>query len=158
MEEKLGGFHFNDSKYGDDDLTAGSINPYQLFLIFYELVEGMDARRMNHANDLGWMIDASHNLKDPLEDLLQSVEAIKIAYTQALLVDQEKLEDARAENDVATAQEILQKAYRTDVRSLVAQGRINSGGALDPIQLYRDLKIREHLIKERGQKAVATGL
>jgi L-rhamnose isomerase/sugar isomerase len=158
MEEKLGGFHFNDSKYGDDDLTAGSINPYQLFLIFYELVEGMDARRMNHANDLGWMIDASHNLKDPLEDLLQSVEAIKIAYTQALLVDQEKLEDARAGNDVATAQEILQKAYRTDVRSLVAQGRINSGGALDPIQLYRDLKIREHLIKERGQKAVATGL
>lgn len=72
MEEKLGGFHFNDSKYGDDDLTAGSINPYQLFLIFKELVEGMDARGMNHAADLAWMIDASHNVKDPLEDLLQS--------------------------------------------------------------------------------------
>src|SRR5437773_2576501 len=80
MEGKLGGFHFNDSKYGDDDLTVGSIKPYQLFLIFNELVEGMDARGMNHATDMGWMIDASHNVKDPLEDLLQSVEAIMIAY------------------------------------------------------------------------------
>jgi L-rhamnose isomerase/sugar isomerase len=70
MENKLGGFHFNDSKYGDDDLTVGSIRPYQLFLIFRELVEGMNARGMDHAQDLGWMIDASHNIKDPLEDLL----------------------------------------------------------------------------------------
>ncbi len=158
MEGKLGGFHFNDSKYGDDDLTVGSINPYQLFLIFYELVEGMDERGMNHANDLGWMIDASHNLKDPLEDLMQSIEAIKIAYAQALLVDQEKLEDARNKNDVTRAQEILQEAYRTDARPLVAQARINVGGVLEPIALYRELKVREHLIKERGQKTVATGL
>ncbi|RYF51283.1 MAG: sugar isomerase, partial [Cytophagaceae bacterium] len=78
MENKLAGFHFNDSKYGDDDLTVGSINPYQLFLIFNELVEGMDARGMDHATGLGWMIDASHNVKDPIEDLLQSVQAIKI--------------------------------------------------------------------------------
>ena len=158
MEGKLGGFHFNDSKYGDDDLTAGSINPFQLFLIFFELVEGMDAKGMNHASDLGWMIDASHNVKDPLEDLLQSVEAIKIAYAQALLVDKEKLEEARERNDVTGAQEILQNAYRTDVRPLVAQARLNAGGALDPVQIYRELKIREHLIKERGQKTVATGL
>src|SRR4028118_2103361 len=108
MEEKLGGFHFNDSKYGDDDLTVGSINPYQLFLIFNELVEGMDAKGMNHATDLGWMIDASHNVKDPLEDLLQSVEAIQIAYAQALLVDSEALEAARESNDVVKAQEIMQ--------------------------------------------------
>jgi len=158
MEGKLGGFHFNDSKYGDDDLTVGSINPYQLFLIFYELVEGMDSRGMNHANDLGWMIDASHNLKDPLEDLMQSVEAIKIAYAQALLVDQQKLEEARQMSDVAKAQDILQSAYRTDVRPLVSQARLNAGGAHDPIQLYRELNIRESLIKERGQKTVATGL
>jgi len=79
MEKKLGGFHFNDSKYGDDDLTVGSIHPYQLFLIFQELVEGMNAQSMNHASDLSWMIDASHNIKDPLEDLLQSVEAIQLA-------------------------------------------------------------------------------
>lgn len=158
MEGKLGGFHFNDSKYGDDDLTAGSIKPYQLFLIFNELVEGMDARKMNHANDLGWMIDASHNVKDPLEDLLQSVEAIMIAYAQALLVDRNALNEAQASNDVAKAQEILQEAFRTDVRPLVAQARLESGGAMNPLALYRSLKVREQLIKERGSKTVATGL
>jgi L-rhamnose isomerase/sugar isomerase len=104
------------------------------------------------------MIDASHNIKDPLEDLLQSVEAIKIAYAQALLVDAKKLEAARQNNDVVTAQEILQNAYRTDVRPLVAEARLRSGSALDPIQLFRKLKVREKLIKERGEKTVATGL
>ncbi|WP_276480186.1 TIM barrel protein [Paraflavitalea pollutisoli] len=157
-EGKLGGFHFNDSKYGDDDLTVGSINPYQLFLIFNELVEGMDARSMNHATDLGWMIDASHNVKDPLEDLLQSVEAIKIAYAQALLVDTKALQQAQDQSDVARAQEILQQAYRTDVRPLVAEARLQAGGALDPLGLFRTHKVREQLIKERGQKTVATGL
>ncbi|MDB5211984.1 MAG: sugar isomerase, partial [Sediminibacterium sp.] len=157
-EKKLGGFHFNDSKYGDDDLTVGSIDPYQLFLIFNELVEGMDARNMNHANDLGWMIDASHNVKDPLEDLLQSVEAIMIAYTQALLVDTKALQSAQENNDVAKAQEILQQAYRTDVRPIVAEARLQSGAALSPLQLFREQKIREQLIKERGEKTVATGL
>ena len=158
MEGKLGGFHFNDSKYGDDDLTVGSINPYQLFLIFSELIEGMDAKGMDHATGLGWMIDASHNIKDPLEDLLQSVEAIKIAYAQALLVDAAKLDEARQNNDVVKSQEILQDAYRTDVRPLVAEARLRAGAALEPLQLFRKIKVRENLIKVRGLKAVATGL
>ena len=158
MEGKLGGFHFNDSKYGDDDLTAGSIKPYQLFLIFSELVDGMDAKGMNHAKDLGWMIDASHNVKDPLEDLLQSVEAIQIAYAQALLVDRVALEAAREANDVVRCQEILQAVFRTDVRALVAQARLELGGALDPIALFREEKMRDQLIKARGAKTVATGL
>ncbi len=158
MEEKLGGFHFNDSKYGDDDLTVGSINPYQLYLIFNELVEGMDTRGMNHATDLGWMIDASHNIKDPLEDLLQSVEAIKIAYAQALLVDRKALAAAQEENDVVKAQEVLQQAYRTDVRPLVAEARRRAGGALQPLEVFRKLKIRETLVGNRGKKTVATGL
>jgi L-rhamnose isomerase/sugar isomerase len=158
MEGKLAGFHFNDSKYGDDDLTVGSINPYQLFLIFNELVEGMDARGMNHATGIGWMIDASHNIKDPIEDLLQSVEAIKIAYAQALLVDQSALKQAQQDNDVVQAQEILQQAYRTDVRPLVARARLLAGGALQPLTLFRKLAVRENLIKERGLKTIATGL
>jgi L-rhamnose isomerase / sugar isomerase len=158
MEGKLGGFHFNDSKYGDDDLTVGSIKPYQLFLIFNELIAGMDAKGMNHATDLGWMIDASHNVKDPLEDLLQSVEAIKIAYAQALLVDAKALETARQENDVVKAQELLQDAFRTDVRPLVAEARLRAGAALEPLQAYRKLEARKGLIKERGLKTVATGL
>jgi L-rhamnose isomerase/sugar isomerase len=158
MEGKLGGFHFNDSKYGDDDLTVGSIKPYQLFLIFNELVEGMDARSMDHNRDLGWMIDASHNVKDPLEDLLQSVEAILISYAQALLIDQKALESARTQNDVVLAQEILQQAFRTDVRSLVAEARLRAGGALDPLMVFRKAGVREKLLKERGSKSVATGL
>jgi L-rhamnose isomerase/sugar isomerase len=158
MEGKLGGFHFNDSKYGDDDLTVGSIKPYQLFLIFNELIEGMDAKGMNHATDLGWMIDASHNVKDPLEDLLQSVEAIMISYAQALLVDRKELTDAQNNNDVIASQEILQNKFRTDVRPIVAEARLRRGGALDPLAIYRSEKVREHLIKERGAKAFATGL
>jgi len=158
MEGKLGGFHFNDSKYADDDLTTGSVKPYQLFLIFNELVEGMDAKGMNHANGLGWMIDASHNVKDPLEDLIQSVEAIKIAYTQALLVDRKALKQAQSENDVVKCQEILQQAFRTDVRSIVAESRLRRNGALNPLQLFRDLKVRENLIQERGLVTAASGL
>lgn len=158
MEGKLGGFHFNDSKYGDDDLTAGSIKPYQLFLIFNELVDGMDAKGMNHAKDLGWMIDASHNVKDPLEDLIQSVEAIQMSYAQALLVDKQAIDQAREENDVVKCQEILQAAFRTDVRPLVAQARLELGGALDPLGYFRASGIRAELIKNRGEKTVATGL
>lgn len=118
----------------------------------------MDARGMNHAKDLGWMIDASHNVKDPLEDLLQSVEAIMIAYAQALSVNRHALEDAQANNDVARAQEILQNAFRTDVRAIVAEARLRAGAALNPLNLYRELKVRENLIQERGLKTVATGL
>src|SRR3954464_11709878 len=158
MEGKLGGFHFNDSKYGDDDLTVGSIKPYQLFLIFNELVEGMDAKEMNHTTDLGWMIDASHNVKDPLEDLLQSVEAIMFTYAQALLVDRKKLNEAQLQSDVVAAQEILQSTFRTDVRALVAEARLRAGGALNPLGVYRKEKVRENLIKQRGLKTVATGL
>ncbi len=158
MEGKLGGFHFNDSKYGDDDLTTGSMKPYQLFLIFNELVEGMDAKGMNHATDLGWMIDASHNVKDPLEDLLQSVEAITIAYTQALMVDRKALEKAQNENDTVKCQEILQSVFRTDVRAIVAEARLRAGASLQPVNFFRSLKVREQLVKERGAVTVATGL
>jgi L-rhamnose isomerase/sugar isomerase len=158
MEKKLGGFHFNDSKYGDDDLTVGSINPYQLFLIFNELVEGMDARGMNHAHDLGWMIDASHNVKDPLEDLMQSVESILQAYAKALLLDTAALKSAQLQNDVSLCQEILQEAYQTDVRPLVAEARLQSGGVLDPIGFYRSNALRNKLIDARGTQTKATGL
>ena len=158
MENKLAGFHFNDSKYGDDDLTAGSINPYQLFLIFNELVQGMNDHNMNHATDLSWMIDASHNVKDPLEDLMQSVEAIKIAYAQALLIDAEMLKSAQQKNDVAMAQEILQNAFRTDVRPLLREARIRLGASINPIELFRKAKLRDLLISERGTNTIATGL
>jgi L-rhamnose isomerase / sugar isomerase len=156
LKGKLGGFHFNDSKYGDDDLTVGSIKPYALFLIFNELVYGMENNPQNP--DLNWMIDASHNIKDPLEDLIQSLEAIQEAYAKALLIDQAELKVAQLNNDVVKCQEILQGAYRTDVRSLLEKVRLSSGGALNPINAYRSLNVRDTLIKERGKNTVATGL
>lgn len=157
MKGRLGGFHFNDSKYGDDDLTVGNIKPYQLFLIFNELVYGMQNNTSKNP-PLAWMIDASHNLKDPLEDLIQSLEAIQIAYAQALLVDRIALEIAQAENDVVRCQEILQAAFRTDVRALIAEARCQKGGAINPIDCYRSANIRKQLIAERGRNVVATGL
>lgn len=154
-QNKLGGFHFNDSKYADDDLTVGCIKPYQLFLIFNELVDGME----HTANpDLAWMIDASHNLKDPLEDLLESVEAIMIAYAQALILDGKSLSAAQQNNDVTFAQEVMQDAFRTDVRPLVAESRRIMNSALHPINTYRHLKVRKELIRERGADTLSTGL
>ncbi len=156
MKGKLGGFHFNDSKYGDDDLTAGSIKPYQLFLIFNELVIGMEENTNGHK--LAWMIDSSHNLKDPLEDLMQSIEAIQVAYAQALLVNRKMLQQAQQENDVVLCQEILQEACRTDVRPLIREARLRAGGSLHPIAQFRKMKVREKLIRERGRESTATGL
>lgn len=152
---KLGGFHFNDSKYGDDDLTVGSVKPYQLFLIFCELVQGM---RETSNPELSWMIDASHNLKDPMEDLLQSVESVKIAYSKALLVNYDGLKAAQMLNDVTAAQFILQEAFRTDVRPLVKESIYRKGGALDPVAAYRTFDIRNNLIKVRGLDSKSTGL
>jgi L-rhamnose isomerase/sugar isomerase len=152
---KLGGFHFNESKYGDDDLTVGSLKPYQLFLIFCELVQGMEE---TSNPDLSWMIDASHNLKDPMEDLLQSVETIKIAYAKALLVDYNELKTFQQKNDVAACQSILQDAFRTDVRALVVESYYASGGVIDPLKAYRELKIRQKLIEARGVDSKSSGL
>lgn len=156
LKGKLGGFHFNDSKYGDDDLTVGSIKPFALFLIFNELVQGIQHNPQNPYP--AWMIDASHNIKDPLEDLIQSLEAIQEAYAKAMLIDQNKLMEAQAAHDVTLCQEIIQSAYRTDVRPLLEKARLARGGALSPIQTYRNLKVRETLIKERGLHSVASGL
>ena len=155
MIDMLGGFHFNDSKYGDDDLTTGSIKPFQLFLIFHELVS---AGGGSQAPDLAYMIDQSHNLKDPLEDLIQSTEALLLAYAQALVVDRPALASAQEANDPAQAQETLQRAYRTDVRPLVAEARRRNGGALAPLAAYRAVGYRQATIDERGEGAVSTGL
>lgn len=154
-EGKLGGFHFNDSKYGDDDLTVGSLKPYQLFLIFGELVRGVNN---NPSLNMSWMIDASHNLKDPLEDLIQSVEAIQLAYAQALIVDWDALNEAQLTNDVTMCQEILQGAFRTDLRPLLAEARLRSNGAINPLKAYRALNVRKELIKKRGSKSISSGL
>jgi L-rhamnose isomerase/sugar isomerase len=154
MVGRLGGFHFNDSKYGDDDLTTGSIRPFQLFLIFCELVEAGGGR----VPELAYMVDQSHNLKDPLEDLIQSTEALLLAYAQALLVDRDALSAAQEDNDPALAQEILQSTFRTDARPLLAEARRRAGAAIAPLAAYRAIGYREARIAQRGRDTVATGL
>jgi L-rhamnose isomerase/sugar isomerase len=132
---KLGGFHFNDSKYGDDDLTAGSIKPYGLFLVFHELVQAERERLMGFAP--AYMIDQSHNIKDPLEDMLQTVDQLQLAYAKAHLVDHDALEVYQNDGDVVMAERILKDAFETDVRPLVAEARRRNGAALDPIAAFR---------------------
>jgi len=146
---KLGGFHFNDSKYGDDDLATGSIKPYQLFLVFNELVDAEE-------EDLEWfdpdyMIDQSHNLKDPIEAFLQTVDQLQKAYAKALLVDRERLDEYQQRNDVLQAENTLKAAYETDVSALVAEARRRQGGALDPVDTFRASGYREAKHEERSE-------
>jgi L-rhamnose isomerase / sugar isomerase len=155
--KSLGGFHFNGSMYGDDDLTTGSIKPYQLFLIMNELVSANNDEALNAALP-SFMIDASHNTKDPLVDLLQSLENISVAYTKALLVDRNALHQAQESNDVVAAEQILQNAFLTDIRSLVAEARVRSGAAINPIKYFIDNELRQNLIAQRGSNTIATGL
>jgi L-rhamnose isomerase/sugar isomerase len=154
MTGRLGGFHFNDSKYGDDDLTVGSIDPYRFFLIVCELIDAGNGRMP----DLAYMIDASHNLKDPLEDLIQATDQIQLTIAQALLVDRDALSAAQDDDDPALAAEILHAAFRTDVRPLVAEARRRNGAAADPLTEFRRSGYRAAKIAERGTDARSTGL
>ncbi|WP_447761498.1 L-rhamnose catabolism isomerase [Sphingopyxis panaciterrae] len=153
---KLGGFHFNDSKYGDDDLDSGSINPHQLFLVFNELVEA----EMNSRGDFrpAYMIDQSHNVTDPIESMLSSAEAIVGAYAKALLVDREALLAAQEANDTMMAFQALRTAYRTDVTPILAAARADAGGAIDTIAAYRASGWRGRKAQERKAAGAAAGI
>lgn len=150
---KLGGFHFNDSKYGDDDLDSGSINPHQLFLVFNELIEAQNNPRKGF--NPAYMIDQSHNITDPIESMLSSAEAIATAFTKALLVDRAALLEAQACNDVMAAFQCLRLAYRTDVSPILAEARYKAGGALMPLNAYRSMQWR--LLKSQHRKSVGLG-
>jgi L-rhamnose isomerase/sugar isomerase len=146
--EKLGGFHFNDSKYGDDDLDAGSIKPFQLFLIFHELITG--ALRGLRSNPVpAYMIDQSHNVTDPVESLIVSAGEIQRAYVQALLVDRRALEGYQAANDAVMALGALKEAFTTDVGPILARARVKAGGAADPLVAFRESGYRAQKEKER---------
>jgi len=150
---KLGGFHFNDSKYGDDDLDAGSINPHQLFLVFNELIaaEQRDPAGFNPA----YMLDQSHNVTDPIESLLNSAGAVAGAYARALVVDRDALAEHQRANDVIMGFNTLRRAYDTDVAPILAMARYEAGGAIDPIAAYRASDWRAR--KAQIRKPVATG-
>lgn len=150
---RLGGFHFNDSKFADDDLSAGSIKPYQLFLVFNELVDAALDPRVRRARPRfapAHMIDQCHNLKDPIEDLVLSAVEIHRAYTKAWLVDRAALAAAQEANDVVLAERALKRAYETDVSPILAEVRRRKGAAIDPLDAYRRSGYRAARARERG--------
>lgn len=155
--EKLGGFHFNDSKYGDDDLDAASIKPYQLFLIFNELIDA-ELAGLNNFNP-AYMIDQSHNVTDPLESMLTSANEILRCYVQAHLVDRAALKEAQNKGDAIAAMAVLKQAFTTDVSPILAAARQRSGGAIDPIAVYRASGYRKQKTAERpAQKGISAGI
>ncbi len=150
---KLGGFHFNDSKYGDDDLDSGSINPHQLFLVFNELVEA-ELHPRDGFNP-AYMIDQSHNVTDPIESMMSSAEAIVSCYAKAVIVDRDALHAAQDSNDTMMAFQALRRAYNVDVAPILAMARMESSGAIDVLTAYRESGYRPRKAQER--KAVGLG-
>jgi len=143
---KLAGFHFNDSKYGDDDLDAGSVSPYRLFLVFNELVA---AAREGVPFDPAYMLDQSHNVTDPIESLMTSAVQVQRSYAQALLVDRAALDAAQDANDAMTATHLLKQAFQTDVTPLLQRVRLDAGGAIDPVAAYRASGYRSRVAAQR---------
>ena len=144
---KLAGFHFNDSKYGDDDLDSGSIKPFQLFLVFNELVDAELERVPGF--DPAYMLDQSHNVTDPIESLMTSAVEVVRAYVQAHLVDRGALLEAQEKNDAIAALSALKQAFTTDVAPILAMARSRAGGAVDPVATYRASGYRRHKAEER---------
>jgi L-rhamnose isomerase/sugar isomerase len=144
---KLGGFHLNDSRFGDDDLDAGSVDPFRLFLVFNELVDAEQRQAWDEAPAL--MLDQSHNLTDPIESLMLSADAARRAHAQALLVDRAQLAELQARNDAAMAAETLRRAFRTDVTPLLAEARRRAGGAIEPVGAYRLSGYRKRVAARR---------
>ncbi len=152
---RLGGFHFNDSKYGDDDLDAGSIKPFQLFLIFHELVqESLRATRQSPPPT--YMIDQSHNVTDPIESLMNTVEELQRGYAQALLVNREELSFHQDSNDAIMALKTLKRAFATDVSPVLSMARHRNGGAIDPVHVYRMSEYRKRKGVERPVATTTT--
>jgi len=148
---KLAGFHFNDSKYGDDDLDAGSIKPFQLFLIFNELVDAELASVPGF--DPAYMLDQSHNVTDPIESLMTSAAELLRAYVQAHLVDREALAQHQDGNDALLALQALKRAFNTDVEPILAMARCRAGGAIDPVGVYRSSGYRRRMAEARPATA-----
>lgn len=152
---KLAGFHFNDSKYGDDDLDAGSVSPYRLFLVFNELVAA--AHDGAEGFDPAYMLDQSHNVTDPIESLIDSAEQVQRSYAQALLVDRPALDEAQESNDALGATKLLKRAFQTDVTPLLQRVRADAGGAIDPIAAYRASGWRQRVAAERPASKAGGG-
>ena len=153
-EEMLGGFHFNDRRYADDDLTMGSIDPYQIFRIFHEihLYEWERGRRA----DIAYMIDQSHNLKNKMEEMIQTAMAAQELYAKAALVDHERLSIHQDRCELVDAEEILKAAFSTDVRPAIEDWRAAKGLGRNPLQAFRESGYLEKIRAGRAAGAKVT--
>src|ERR671917_348787 len=149
-EGRLGGFHFNNRKYADDDLIVGSVNPFELFLIYTELVEAEEGGAR-----IDYMIDQAHNIEPKLEAMILSVTNLQEAYAKALLVDREALREAQGAGDVLGGHRVLLDAYSTDVRLLCAKVREELGGSAEPLAAFRASGYLERVMEERKEGAQA---
>ncbi|MGD0223665.1 MAG: TIM barrel protein [Terriglobia bacterium] len=149
-ENMLGGFHFNDRRYADDDLTLGSIDPYQVFRIFNELI-GYEWETGKRA-DIAYMIDQSHNLKDKIEEMIQTAVTAQELYSKAVLVDHEKLDHYQMKGALIDAEECLKSAFASDVRPAIQEWRQSKGLAGDPLHAFRASGYTERAARERGAK------
>jgi L-rhamnose isomerase/sugar isomerase len=147
-EDMLGGFHFNDRKYADDDLTLGSIDPYAVFRIFHEIRNAAELHDRD-VSQIAYMIDQSHNLKPKIEAMIQTVLSAQEMFAKACLVDRKKLRDAQTAQDIVTAEEILRTAFFTDVRPLLAEWRKRKNIDPDPLAAYRASGYEAKVAKER---------
>jgi len=155
-EGRLGGFHFNDRRYADDDLIVGSQNPFELFCIFNEIVAAQAEGNAN-AGRIAYMIDQSHNIEPKIEAMIQSVLNIQTAYAKAVLVDRAALRAAQETGDVLEAYRVLQAAYETDVRPLLSEVRVRQGCNPDPIAAFRASGYAERVARERGAVTTSSG-
>ncbi|HKV57133.1 MAG TPA: sugar isomerase, partial [Ktedonobacteraceae bacterium] len=155
-ENRLGGFHFNDRRYADDDLIVGSQNPFELFCIFNEIV-GAGVEGNANAGRIAYMIDQSHNIEPKIEAMIQSVINVQTAYAKALLVDRGALREAQEAGDVLQAYRVLQAAFETDVRPLLAEFRARQGRNPDPVAAFRASGYAERVASERAASALSSG-
>jgi L-rhamnose isomerase/sugar isomerase len=159
-EGRLGGFHFNNRKYADDDLMVGSVNPYELFLIYNELAGaelGQDEPAHSTACKVAYMIDQAHNIEGKIAPMIQSVLNCQEAYAKALIVPRQKVAEAQSAGEVLAAHTLLSDAYRTDVRPLLAQVREEMGVPVDPLQAYQASGYGGRVAAERGVVATSGG-
>jgi L-rhamnose isomerase/sugar isomerase len=156
-EDMLGGFHFNDRKYADDDLTLGSIDPYAVFRIFHEIRSAADLRNRD-VSEIAYMIDQSHNLKPKVEAMIQTVVAAQELYAKACLVDREKLKDAQANMNIVDAENCLKDAFFTDVRPMLTEWRKKKGMDPNPLDAYRASGYEAKVAKEREASRAARGV
>jgi L-rhamnose isomerase / sugar isomerase len=153
-ENMLGGFHFNDRRYADDDLTLGSIDPYQVFRIFHEILffEREEGRRA----DIAYMIDQSHNLKGKIEATIQTVTMAQDLFAKAALVDYEQLIPAQQACDLVRAESLLQDAFATDVRPAVREWRASKGLPEDPLKAFCQSGYLDRISVERSARNLAS--